>query len=508
MRKLGWYALRGATAAFVLSSVGLLAANLYVQSHGVQQRIRTALAAALGTPVSLRKTTVTPWDGVRLDGVALREGHPGHPSGAAEFLTAASFRVRLAWWPLLVEHRFAADQVLLDRPRLILREDPDRLLAGATPPAVSMDSPPGKMPAAISPPDTTGTPLPGVVGVEPSAGSSEASVPGEPMSLLLPPIRQLRLRHGEVLSVDREGSTRFRVEGINVDAGMDDPRHARGAAWFTRAAGEMPGAALTDYWTAMDYDEGAGLAIRDGHGSVAGGQLTTDFRLRPQEGRWAFTAAGKLENVALDQLTRASPEQPPLADGWLHGTLDLRGFTGDLASVSGGGRLWMDGARLHNFPLVRLIGQVLRIADLSQLEFKQAELDYQVQDNAVRVEALTLVSNDGQVVLRGQYLMAEDRMDFHGRLTIDRAISRQLPQFIEANFTRCGDEAPGSRYLDFEVTGTGDEPKCNLYDLVTAGPMKGFLDNLLAPRPKTPRNLRPDPARKSRPPATNPMPKP
>ena len=153
MRKLGWYALRATMGAFVLAGGALLAANLYVQSHGVQQRIRTGLAARLRTPVSLRKTTVTPWDGVRLDGITLYKEEASEPGAPTDFLTAASFRVRLAWWSLLSRHELIFEQVLIDHPRLTLRqENPDRMLARAEDPA---DEPPPGVPAspvAVPPP--------------------------------------------------------------------------------------------------------------------------------------------------------------------------------------------------------------------------------------------------------------------------------------------------------------------------------------------------------------------
>ena len=50
-------------AVLILGSVLLLAANLYVQSQTVQQRIRQALTTTLRMPVSIRKTTVTPMGG-------------------------------------------------------------------------------------------------------------------------------------------------------------------------------------------------------------------------------------------------------------------------------------------------------------------------------------------------------------------------------------------------------------------------------------------------------------
>ena len=92
--------------ALILFGVLLLAANLYVQSQGVQQRIHEALTTHLRMPVTLKKTTITPWDGLRLDGIILHGEEPGAQPSVTngrmpDFLTVGSFRVRFAWWPLL-----------------------------------------------------------------------------------------------------------------------------------------------------------------------------------------------------------------------------------------------------------------------------------------------------------------------------------------------------------------------------------------------------------------------
>ena len=127
-------------------------------------------------------------------------------------------------------------------------------------------------------------------------------------------------------------------------------------------------------------------------------------------------------------------------------------------------------------------------------------MDYKVEGTALRVESVVLAANDIRIVAHGRYLPDEDQLDLHGRLTIDQAVSRQLPQFIESNFTLCGADAPGSRYLDFDVTGPASDPKSNLYDRMTAGPMKGLLDNLLAPKTRTPKNKNRDREAKALPP--------
>ena len=134
-----------------------------------------------------------------------------------------------------------------------------------------------------------------------------------------------------------------------------------------------------------------------------------------------------------------------------------------------------------------MLGEMLRIKDLSHPQFKTAELDCQLNGEDLQIAPLRLVSNDLQVLAQGHYATDKDQMNLHGRLTIDPAISRQLPQFIEMNFSPCENEDAGRRYIDFDVTGPLGKPSTNLFDRVLAGPSSDLLQNLLAPKPKKPR---------------------
>ncbi len=510
VRKLGWYALRVTVAAFVLGGVLLLAANLYVQSHGVQQRIREAVEANLKLPVHLQKTTVTPWEGLRLDGIAFR-AKAAEDSGAAskdrplDFFTAASFRVRFAWWPFLSRRQLVIERVLLDRPRLVWQQDDDgrwsfppgqdrvhqseaeelaRENTGVTGPTAGLDA--STTAPADTPPSLGTTPPPGSrSAIERRADeAAEASrFKGFPV-----PVNNLHVRHGQMDFLNREHRPLFRVEELNSDGAVKDAQHAQGAFWFAKASVPSTGIALTNYCTAVDFGIREGLALHDGQGTLAGGSVRTDFRVQPQALGQTFAAACNLDHVALGQLMSSSGDLPPLAEGQFNGTLECHGFTDDPTSRSGGGRLWLVGARLRESAPLKLVGQLLRISDLTQLEFKQADVQYKVAGTTVRIDSLVLAANDIRINAHGVYRTEANQLDVHGRLTIDQAVSHQLPQFIESNFTPCGPEAAGCRYLDFDVTGPADDPKSNLYDRLMAGPMKGLLDNLLAPKSKNPKN--------------------
>ncbi|HJX26266.1 MAG TPA: hypothetical protein VJ252_08935, partial [Chthoniobacterales bacterium] len=97
MRKLKQIVLIGLGAFLALAAVVLLAVNLYVQSQGTQTRIQQELSHRLGTPLSIRRISVTPWGGLKLSGITIPQ-----ISGpvSSNFLEASVFRLRISFLSL------------------------------------------------------------------------------------------------------------------------------------------------------------------------------------------------------------------------------------------------------------------------------------------------------------------------------------------------------------------------------------------------------------------------
>ncbi|MGI8431291.1 MAG: AsmA family protein, partial [Chthoniobacterales bacterium] len=55
----------------VLACMVLLGVNLYVQAQGTHRRIQQELSQRLGTPLTLRRISVTPWSGLKLNGITI-----------------------------------------------------------------------------------------------------------------------------------------------------------------------------------------------------------------------------------------------------------------------------------------------------------------------------------------------------------------------------------------------------------------------------------------------------
>ncbi len=501
MRKFGWYAVSAVVGALILGGVLLLGANLYVQSLAVQHRIRQALAASLKMPVSLRKTTITPWDGLRIDGIVARVAPDITAADAArpDFLAANSFRIRFALLPLFTG-TFNITEVLLDHPQLAWPQDsdgrwqfpPGQRIAKAKKPKRPKE--PESQPAASAPP--AGNPPAPAVAQEAAAPSAPViKIHERPRSADVIPISvdRFKLRHGSVDLLDAEDRPLGRFEEVNVDGHIPDPTHATGDYWFDKA--ELPRAdiLLTNFHGTFAYVQDTELDLAAGHGNLAGGDVLLTYQLGLGTPGSPFKAECHIENVSLTRLFAQAGSRVQPVEGRLDGNFSIAGLSDDASTRNASGHFQLLDTHVKNLPLLQAFGAALRIQDLSQLRFKRAELECQLHGTVLDLEPLVLESRDLQVSAHGQYHTDEDRLDLHARLIIDQAVSQQLPQFIQANFTMCGDDSPGSRFIDFSITGSLSKPSTDLFDRALSGQMGGILDNLLAPKPrsgnkKTPRH--------------------
>ncbi len=505
MRKIGWYVVSASVAAFIVGCVLLLAANLYVQSQAVQQRIRQTLSAALRMPVSVKKTTVTPWEGLRIDGIT------AHPESAeppiqpeatpVDYLLASSFRVRFALWPLLTRKELIIDEVLLDQPTVAWAQDaegrwqlpPERSVphkklgtrghakSGPVPSPIPVpsDQPPAPPPETVAAQPPLPTP-------EATANDSADKPAGRPV-VALHSIEKIRLRHGDLAFLNNKRHQVGHFEEVDLDGRLADLEHAAGTVEFAKVSLPRVGLMLTNFRSDFVYGHDTGLDLSHGHAQLAGGQVSADYHLHTAEQQSPFTLQCRLDNVGLGQLLHEAGNHVKLIEGRLHGELQASGLSDDPASRSASGQIQLLNARVRDFPIFRLLGEVLRIDDLSHMEFKQAQLDYRLDGTVLQVNPLVLASNDLHITAQGKYLTENDRLDLHARLTVDEAVSRQLPPSVVAQF-QPDTATPGSRYIDFDVTGPASKPKTDLYKRILAPQVGDLLQSLLSSKLKTPKD--------------------
>ena len=487
MRRLGWYAVSAVVAAIILGSVLLLAANLYVQSQTVQQRIRRALTASLRMPVTIRKTTLTPWEGLRIDGISARTEGDAYPA-EADFLKAESFRVRFALWPLL-QRRLVVNLVWLDKPQLVWAQDTDG--RWQFPPSPEAERRHKKMPPAPTPvppvPDAT-TPPASIVMTSPPPeppATPRATPPTHRSEGFAVALDKFRLRHGSLDFLNARRRSIGQFEDVNLDGHLTGADHALGAVTCDRATLVHPGLALTKLHSDLMFDRDEGLTLSNAGAAFAGGLVAANCHIGTREPGSPFSLDCDMEKVDLHQLLQQVTKHLELLEGSLRGKISVNGASGQTDSRTATGRFELINARLKDFPLFQTFGDALHIADLSHMQFKVAQVDCRLDGTTLAIAPILLISNDLKITGQGRYLTGEDHLDLHARLVVDDAVSRQLPDFIGEQFKPAEDEAPGSRFIDFDVTGPLGNPRSNLYNRLVGDPVKGLLQSVFSPKPKT-----------------------
>lgn len=536
MKRLAWLAGTALVVLLIAGGVLLLVGNLYVQSPAMQAKIRRELSVHLKMPAEARKTTLTPWDGLRIDGVTAPVAAGTNPStgGTGETATAASsssaagrtedpdpaarllrlnarsFRARLAFGPLFQRREIVVREILFDTPDLSWAQTPEgrwrwprgdalRLAAAQEKQLRAAELAEGRGSSASplpSPgPGTPGTSESPTASKNGDTGSADspaanprasATTGGGKPTLATAPvnvaIEGFRVRHGVAQFLDTRGEPYGHFDDINLDGRIDAPatattaagdvggkdkiaaESAHGRLWFARSTlRDLP--TITKFESAFAYTPET-LDVTDGHGELAGGVARVEYHLRHAEPGSPFQLRGKIEKVALGQLSKEIPAGAPrFLSGLLDGEVEMSGLSNSTASRTGRGQFRVADAQLQNLPLLQTLGDYLRIPELSQLKLKTAQADCRLEGETLRIDPLVLGAGALRIEARGTCGLTGDQpLDLQTRLIIDRATSRGLSQFVDDIFTALADSTAGERYIDFRISGPLANPKTDLLD--------------------------------------------
>ncbi len=518
----------------------LLVGNLYVQSQAMQSRIRRELSAHLKMPAEARKTTLTPWDGLRIDGVTApvtpaatipspevsgdnTTAATAEPDAAARLvqLKARSFRARLTLAALWQRREIVVREILFDAPDLSWAQTPDGrwrwprgdaqrlavaqenqriadLAEGRAPGASTSASPsPSSGSGSSGTPAATGSPgaESGTTTAPATAATTPAEEPAPPATrparrrtaLKAAPvsvaIESFRVRHGTARFLDTRGEVYAQFSGVNLDGQLDDPTGTagHGRLWFGRSTlRELP--TLTKFESAFAYSSES-LDITEGRGDLAGGVAHVEYHLRHADPGSPFRMRGRLEKIALKELsTEIPPAAPRFVAGQLDGEMEMSGLSNTAADRTGKAQLRIVDAQLQNLPLLQSLGDYLRIGELSQLKFKTAQIDARLEGETLRIDPIVLAAGSLRLEARGTCgLTGNQTLDLQARLIIDRATSRGLSQFIDDIFTAVENSPDGARYIDFRIAGPLANPRTDLLDraVKSAKPLQDLIQTYI-----------------------------
>lgn len=429
-----------------LVTLAVLAANLYLQSNDVQQRLRLAASQAAGVPVQVRGTSFTPWGGLRVTGVLV----PHRGEARVPFLDVAAVSVHFQWASLF-QSRLVVKEVVIRNPVLnILQADSGEW---KRPAAFPEDTPPGEI--EPSGPER-GAPLVVTPPVEPAETPKRAVAAMRPVTL-----EQVRVRDGDIYLEDAKRVRIGSVHGVSIEATRqaDDSWAGRFLIEEAQFLGRIYPRRIrgTFTWTPHQLD------IRDVEGEWAEGLVTGSFSLATGSDP-RFAGALKVLDVSLKALVLEAGMTEESTRGKLFGEVEITGKPGDPASVTGRGRVELRTARFEPATFVRQLGELLSIAELQMLQLRTAEADFTIAEQAVHADRIVMESENLILDATGPAGF-DGSLNLDARLHLNDRLRRDLRALVGRNLKPSADR-PGYMNIPFRVTGTLSRPESDLLDKV------------------------------------------
>ena len=439
----------------VLAFAVLLAVNLYVQSQGTHHRIQQELSQRLATPLHLRQISVTPWGGLKLNGITIPQ-EPGKIGG--NFLQAQSFQLRVQFWSLFSD-RLVIRQVSLINPDVTWAQNSSgkwRL------PEVPSD----KKTVAPSPAPPASNAIPVVSPAATFAAATVGTEPNEPIAAATPPalftpeVQRVNLKHGNFTFLDSAGRVIAKFNGLDFGSSFRTATAIKGSASVEKIS-LRDRFLIEDLNSPLHYDPAA-LVFSNISAHAAGGDITGRFEMELQAPDSPFTATVKFRDLQAEKLMTNAGGPTGMVQGRVEGFLNAKGKTADSNALSGRGEIFLRDGKLQQYSLLVALGQILQIDELMQLHLEQAEVKYHISPGIVTIDQLFLRSPNIR-------LMATGTISFSGKLHLDSQLAlndkvrRQLFTPIRENFQALK-EPPGYAAVDFKVSGTVERPKTDLMD--------------------------------------------
>jgi uncharacterized protein involved in outer membrane biogenesis len=462
-------------AFLALAAVVLLGVNLYVQSQGTQTRIQQELSQRLGTPLNVRRISVTPWGGLKLSGITIPQ-----ISGpvSSNFLEASAFRLRISFLSLF-SRRLVIKEVSLADPRVIWSQDADgkwRLPGSAE--RESSRAPITEVPVAEPSPAivTTGpsAPIQASPTIAQEAQPSRETVDEHATARFVPEIQRINVRRGNFRFLDQSGNFVASFEGLQfrstIRSGVDLRGNANVARISLRDRFFLDGMHSTLHYDPTELD----LSQIFSH--AGGGDVTGRFVMQPQAEDSPFNVAVRFRNVEADQIIAEAGGPKGVVRGKLEGNFEATGKIADPNALTGTGEILLQNGQLQQYSLLAALGQILQIEELTQLHLEQAEAKYHINSGVVTVDELILRSPNVRLSAKGT-IAFDGKLRLESQLAINDKIRNQLFKPIRANFEPLSES--GYYAVDFEVSGTIDRPKSNLVEKVVGRDLKDFGSSVI-----------------------------
>jgi hypothetical protein len=470
-------------AVIVLGAILLTGVNLYVQSQGTHAKIQQELSRRLGTTLGIRSMSVTPWGGLELSGITIAQTSP---VGPRHFLEAKTFRLRVRFLSL-ISRRLVIKEVALINPNIAWPQDAEGKWKLPSSPKTKTVAP------IVSQPDvgsesaqTSQTQTAPAVAITPAnlASTPQAAVldqsPKQEPRLAMPPeVRRISIKNGNFSFLDHTGRLLASFSGVNFGTSIRSALALHGNAKVAKIS-LQDRFFLEDLRSPLRYEpdvlEFSKISARAGNGEING-----YFAMQPEAEDSPFTTSIKFRNVLADQIISNAGGPKGMVQGKLEGSFQASGKTADPEALVGQGEISLRDGRVQQYSLLVLLGELLQIEELRELNLEQAEARYHVSPGLVTIDELVLRSPNIRLTASGRVAF-NGKLKLDSQLAINDKIRGQLFKAIRQNFQPINE--PGYSAIDFHVGGTIDRPSTNLMDRLVGRDLSSMINSFLGGRKK------------------------
>lgn len=438
-------------ALVALAIAGLVALNLYLQSPTAQAQIQEAIGDALGTPIEITNTHLTPWSDLRINGIRV----PAAEGSSGTFAEAPSFTAKYRLLPLFSK-QLVVTRMTLDAPKLAWRQNSE-----------------GRW-------------------VWP--GSQKEEDPSEPRE---PKAKKKKKRRGERLEGKSKSGFEVLIEGLEVQNGTVDLQDAEGRPILTASEVNIDFSRLAAHdisgtlrigklaWSALRFEEmttpfqiaEGTLDLSEIESQLAGGQVRGSFQMQIEDEELPMEMKLSLEGVDLNKIAAEAGWSDGSVSGRLRGSVDLKGSAKKIARAEGRGRLELEHGHFQQLEIFQTIGQVLAIDELTNLQLSEATADFRIADEKAFIEPLTLATPDLRLTGKG-VARFDSKLSLDARLAVSEKLAKRLPGFVRDSFSDA--DAEKMRAIDFKVGGKITGPKTDLAEKLVGKKVGQEVQDLLS----------------------------
>lgn len=461
---------------FVLCATAVLCLNIYLQSAGVQLKLRQAVSRSTGFEPVISKTYYTPWSGLTLSGIKI----PHADNAKKPLLAVRSMKCRVSLTTLL-QGRILIKDVTFEQPSLLVVQGQSGVWPGgsalpfqdldkkpAAPRQAPQDAGIAKFPTPDTNPDSHQSPP-----ALPPTAQPTKDMPGRATPML---VENIRIHQGEAFFYPAQGRP-IRLEGLEAEGKVSPSGSATGIFRIKTAAfSEL--ARCTDITGNFEYHDGH-LKITDMQGSWAQGTLKGALEISQTPDSF-FTGSLAAENVSLQKLAEEAGFTAEGTQGFLFAKTNLQGIPGQPESFTGEASASLTEARMQPIDPLRQLGELLRINELRILELRNAQTALIIRDGKILVDRLELESANLLVDATGEAGL-DGSLDLDSRFHVTQKLLRDSLGFMGSKFQTSDRE--GYAHMPFSITGSMSRPKSDLLDKLVGvrigDDVGGLLKNLL-----------------------------